>query len=449
MLRQSVPSGSFEISHQKKEILEAYLGTCVGVAISDSRAKVGGLFHILLPEPSGTDVPYQPATYASSGFPLFLEALKDAGAKKGEMSAVIAGGALVGGLSELDLLLDIGGRTAEKVEAILSREGIHVSSTETGGFFGRRLTLDLHSLESRIEPLLDRRAEGNSDFRKPSPEDIDEAICKVKPIPQIALKIIRMLRQDEYRLVDISSEIRQDQVISAKVIKLCNTAWIGLRKRVDSIERALIVLGEKKLLQLVISASAQSLFSETTMGYSLCKGGMFQHAVGTGVVAQELAAFTGRSPIDLAYTAGLLHDIGKLPLDQYMASEAPFFYMATNTADADLSLIEKERFGISHTEAGARMGARWLLPDNLVDVIRHHHYPEQATVDRALTTVVYLADLLMSKFQAGNALEKLDTAQLTPALRRLGLAPQHLPVIVDRLPKNIFGASSPEKLSIF
>ena len=328
MLRQSVPSGFFQISHRKKEILEAYLGTCVGVAISDPGANVGGLIHILLPEPSETDVPYQPATYASRGFPVFLDALKDAGAKKEEMKAVIAGGALVGGLSTLDLDLDVGGRTTEMVQTIIRREGIHVSRIETGGCFGRRLTLDLHSWESRIEPLLDPRAEGNSDFTKPSPEEIDEAICKVKPIPQIALKIIRMIRQDEYRLGDISSEIRQDQVISAKVINLCNTALIGLRKKVDSIERALIVLGEKKLLQLVISASVQSLFAETTMGYSLCKGGMFQHAVGTGVVAQELAAFTGRSPIDLAYTAGLLHDIGKVPLDQYMTTQAPFFYLA-------------------------------------------------------------------------------------------------------------------------
>lgn len=441
MLKQSVPSGSFEISHHKKEILEAYLGSCVGVAISDPGASVGGLIHILLPEPSGTDVPYQPATYASSGFPLFLDALKEAGARKEEMRAVLAGGALIGGLSELDLFLDIGGRTAEKVQTIMRREGIHVSRIETGGFFGRKLTLDLHSWESRIEPLLDQGVEGNPSIRKPSPEEIDEAICKVKPIPQIALKIVRMIQQDEYRLGDISSEIRQDQVISAKVINLCNTALIGLRKKVDSIERALIVLGEKKLLQLVISASVQSLFSEATAGYSLCKGGMFQHAVGTAVVAQELAAFTGRSPIDLAYTAGLLHDIGKVPLDQYMTAEAPFFYQAANKADAELSLLERERFGISHTEAGARMGERWNLPDNLLDVIRHHHYPLQSAVDPELTTLVYTADLLMSKFQAGNELEKLDTAQLTPALKRLGLAPQHLPVIVDRIPRNVLGAS--------
>jgi len=271
----------------------------------------------------------------------------------------------------------------------------------------------------------------------------------VKPIPQIALKILRMIRQDGYRLGDMSSEIRQDQVISAKVINLCNTALIGLMTKVDSIERALIVLGEKKLLQLVVSASVQTLFSRTTMGYSLCKGGMFQHAVGTGVVAQELAAFTGRSPIDLAYTAGLLHDIGKVPLDQYMSMEAPLFYLAANTVGADFSLLEKEKFGISHTEAGARMGERWLLPDNLVDVIRHHHYPEQATVDQELTTLVYIADLLMSKFQAGNELEKLDTAQLTPALTRLGLAPQHLPVIVDRIPRNVLGSSPSENASIF
>lgn len=86
----------------------------------------------------------------------------------------------------------------------------------------------------------------------------------------------------------------------------------------DSVDRALVVFGEKRLLQLAVSASLESLFPGSLCGYSLCKGGVYQHAMGTSVIAEKLANFTGRTAPDLAYTGGLLHDIGKVVMDQYM-----------------------------------------------------------------------------------------------------------------------------------
>ncbi|MFO7600209.1 MAG: chemotaxis protein CheD, partial [Candidatus Desulfacyla sp.] len=100
--RRSVPSGSYVVSESKNLILEAFLGTCVGVSLCDQEAGVGGLIHLLLPEPTSSDIFDQPETYASTGLPLFIKALCDAGASRHRLEARIAGGALVGPLAERD-----------------------------------------------------------------------------------------------------------------------------------------------------------------------------------------------------------------------------------------------------------------------------------------------------------------------------------------------------------
>ena len=231
-------------------------------------------------------------------------------------------------------------------------------------------------------------------------------------------------------------------MISGSVLNLCNYAIMRLKTVVDSIDRALILVGEKRLLKLVVTASVKSLFPQSSQGYSLCKGGIFQHAIGTALIAQELAVFAKKAAPDIAYTAGLLHDIGKIPLDQVMAANTPFFYRYTQEKGGELCEAEKLKFGIDHTDAGRQLGDTWTLPQNLINVIAHHHNPEAATEDEELVTIVYLADLLMSKFQAHHELEQIDTEKLIHRLNRLGLNPDHLPILIDLIPKNIFQSAS-------
>ena len=438
MNTQIVPSGAYVISKQRDLRLEAFLGTCVGLVLRDQKANLGGLFHILLPEPTGTNVPFQAEIYASTGVPLFIQSMIEAGASIDRLEASIAGGALVGPVSDRDLFLNIGGRTTEVVQSILGENGIPINLVEAGGYFSCKLILKLNDLEIVIEPICRSNEHSEIDHKKPTPAEIDTAIQQVRPIPQIALKIIRMIQDDKYSMDEIREEVRQDQVISAKTINLCNSAQFALKSRVDSIDHALVLLGEKRFLMFVVSASLEPIFSESSQGYSLCKGGIFQHALGTAMLSRELAEFTGRSAPDIAYTAGLLHDIGKVPLDQYMTSVAPYFYRAAHEEGVGLCKVEKERFNITHTEAGALLGERWALADNLIDTIRHHHRPEEATVDKDLVTLVYLADLLMSRFRVEHEFERLNTDKIVKRLKRVGLSPDHFPIIVDRIPRSIF-----------
>jgi putative nucleotidyltransferase with HDIG domain len=439
--RQYVASGNYVVSEKRSLLLEAYLGTCVGVTLCDRGAEVGGLSHFLLPEPTRLDKPLNAMAYATTGLPLFIKALRDAGAKKGRLMASIAGGALVGPLSRNDLELDIGGRTTEAVQAILRKEGIPVSKAETGGYLSCVLSLDLLTFKSSIRPLGNHSSHGVRAFKKLTSGEISHSISHVRPVPQIALKVARMIQDKDYRMQQIAKEIRQDQIIAAKVIRLCNSAFVGLKNKIDSIDRALVIMGEKLLLQLVASASLEPYFSDSGQGYSLCKGGLFQHSIGTAMVAEELAKFTHRVPPDIAYTAGLLHDIGKVVLDQYISSVYPFFYRRTQIDGVELCDAEMEKLGITHPNAGGLLAENWSLPENLTDTIKHHHYPENATVNPELTHLIYLADLLMSRFQVGQELECLNMDNLCSRLQKIGLTLSQFPTLIDLIPQKIFDTS--------
>ena len=441
--RYHVAAGSYHIDTQKPTTLEAYLGTCVGVAIYDPQAGVGGLIHLLLPEPMSIEGNFQPEKYASTGFPLFLKALAGVGATVENMKASIAGGALVGPLDDSDLELDIGGRTAERVMQIIADEGIQIDKLETGGFFTCCLTLDMQHWECRIDPAGFDRLSASADIKLPDSNEISKSAKGLQPIPQIALKVLRIINDGLYEIHDLTEEIRKDQVISARALQLCNSVMFASHKKIESLDHALVMLGQKLLIKFVISASLNNFFSQGGMGYSLCKGGIYHHAIGTAVIAEKLAEITRKVEPSLAYTAGLLHDIGKVALDQFINTGFPLFYRELNEEEKNLSEVEKQVLGTDHTEVGANLARSWSFPESLIETIRHHHNPENAREHEELVHIVYLADLLMSRFHSGLELERLNTDALAARLETIGLSISKFPEVVDHIPLKVL-ESSPE-----
>ena len=441
--RYHVAAGSYRVDTQKPMILEAYLGTCVGVAVYDHVAGVGGLIHLLLPEPATPGDSFQPEKYASTGFPPFVQALYDRGATAENLKACVAGGALVGPVNDADFEMDIGGRTAERVMQLIKTERIRVEKLETGGFFTCRLELNLKTGNFLIEPAGFDKLADDVEVKAPEPREIGRAIEDLQPIPQIALKILRIIHSEDYEIKNITDEIRKDQVISARTLQLCNSVLFARPNKIESLEHALVMLGQHLLLKLVISATLNNFFNQIGMGYSLCKGGIYHHALGTAVIAEKLAAITGRMEPDLAYTAGLLHDIGKVALDQFIHSGLPLFYRECQQGEKNFYEVEKQLLGTDHTEVGEKLAQNWSFPDSLVETIRHHHQPENAARHDALVHIVYLADLLMSRFHTGLEMERLSTDSLASRLGVLGLTISDFPKLIDQIPVKVL-ETSPE-----
>ncbi len=436
-----VTSGSYYVGRKKPLLLRAGLGTCVGVALYDRDADVGGLHHLLLPEPISSENILMPEKYASSGLPLFIQELFALGASRDNLKACISGGALVGPLMNQDLDLDIGGRTTEVVKNILAEEGIQIEKAETGGLLSSDLCLDMQTWEPSTKPLEHENLSGNQHVKVPTAEEINSGIEQLQPIPQVALKILRMIEDDNYDVKEISEEIRKDQVISARTLKLCNSPMFA-RNKIDTLDHAVVFLGQKIFFKLILSAALQGLFSLNTMGYSLCKGALYHHAVGTALIAEELASFTGKVSPSLAYTAGLLHDIGKVVLDQYIASAFTLFYRHLEDLGRNLLEVENIVFGIDHTVIGSELAKKWVFPEVLIDTILNHHNPDEKDANSKLTTIVYLADLLMTSFYSGLELERLDTRDLASRLENVGLSVSLFSKMIDLIPYKVF--ASPE-----
>jgi putative nucleotidyltransferase with HDIG domain len=444
-LLETIGSGDFRISKSRVGGFQCFLGTCAGVSLVDRVKNVGGVYHIILPAPIEIGNVWEPKNYASTGMPLFLQAMLDNGADKQNLEAVISGGALIGNLSRRDLDLDLGGKTVEIALQFLKDNDINVIHSETGGYFSCRLALDLSNWETIIEPIAETEHKKVKKIEKLTNKQIDQTISRLKPIPQVALKVLRMMNSADYEMYDIASEIRKDQILSAKVINLSNSAFFNPRFNVNSVDQALIRLGEKRLLQIILSSSIELFFQDSSKGYSLCKGGLYHHSINTAMATENLAKMSKAAMPDVAYTAGLLHDIGKVVLDQYVAIAYPFFYRQIYDDEKQSVEVEENIMGISHPITGERLARLWELPDQLIDVIKYHHTPQKAEIDQGLVHLVYISDLLISRFRVGNELERIDAENLLESLEIIGLDITELPLVIDTIPWTMFNEESSTK----
>lgn len=433
-----MPAGTYHACEKQPLLLQAFLGSCVGLALYCKSSKVGGMIHLLLPEPVSSFSYSPPEKYAKTGVPVFIESLIAAGAKKETLSASIAGGALVGPLQRQDLDLDIGGRTAEVVRKILSREGIKIVNSETGGFFTCCLNLNTVTGEATIEPAGQSKLSKKAQVKTATAEEIKTAINALKPIPQVALKVMRLMDENRCDIESIANEIRKDQVITARMLQLANSAMFPTKKKISSLDHAIVYLGQDLLVKLVLTAAVQGYYEQSGMGYALCKGGVYFHSVGCAHVAEILARKTNREDSAKAYTAGLLHDIGKVVLDQYVASAYPLFYRDLMKEKGNILSIEKQLLGMDHTEVGYLLARQWSFPPSLAYTIRHHHRTHPTAEHAELSAIVYLADLFMSRFHTGLEIERLGIKALNQHLETLGLTHGNLEDLIDSIPLSVF-----------
>lgn len=429
--KEHVFSGSFEVSSDTSIIYEALLGTCVGIAAFDKKNNIGGLLHILLPEPVSTSYLDSPEKYASTALPMFLEELVNQGASYENLDIAIAGGALVGPVSHQDIALNIGGRTIDIVKAILKAKKISVSRSETGGFFSCNLSLNMGNGEFTIIPKPIYTID-NEEFKLPEKVEIEKAFDNIQPIPQVALKILKIANEGVYSTGVIAEEVKRDQVITAKIIKLCNSSFFAIKREIDSLDDALAIIGLDTLIKLIISDSVSKFYNQSSSGYSLCMGGLFHHAVGTSVIAEGLAKKTDTVSPGVAYTAGLLHDLGLVMLDQFYNRSKPFFYRELEKIETIVE-VENRIFGINHIDIGKRIADSWNFPEPLVDAILYHHTPEKAKSNKELVNIIYIADFIMDRFSRGIFADRKPKS-LEFSLKSLDLSMDSIPEIVEMIP---------------
>ncbi len=212
-------------------------------------------------------------------------------------------------------------------------------------------------------------------------------IKNLPTLPGILQKISQMVESKQYSAEDIGRIIAQDQVLSAKVLKLGNSAFYGFSRRISSVTQALVLLGFNVIKGLVLTSSVFDLLK-------IKASDLWTHSLATATAAGILAQRLGAADVEEINLAGLLHDLGKVVLAVRMTDDLDQIMNLTARGKFCFE-AEAEVLGFTHPEVGSWLAEAWKLPINLTEPIMFHHAPSKAKKASLPTAIVHLADILV------------------------------------------------------
>lgn len=215
-------------------------------------------------------------------------------------------------------------------------------------------------------------------------------------MPQVLVQLIDKSHEPEVNLSEIAGIVDKDAAISAKLLQLVNSAFIGARRSFTNLEQAVVYLGGDTIRNLAISLSVQQVFRRVESNGLLSVDRYWHHSLVNALLARNIAVTTAYNNPAEAYLAGLLHDIGKLLLWMaFPGKYAPLLLKGVRCHNSRLAFLEEEKLQVNHCTAGAWLCEEWRLPTLLADAIRYHHHPiEEVEQALPLTRIACLADLL-------------------------------------------------------
>lgn len=253
--------------------------------------------------------------------------------------------------------------------------------------------------------------------------ELDKGINDIPPLPVAVSDSMALLNNDVVDFNELQNAIAQDAGLSGRVLKVANSPFYGLAGQVGSIKEACVVLGTHTLKNIILAVGMISKFPpELSKNINLTD--LWYHSYCTGVTARLLANRAGIDP-EKAFTAGLLHDLGKMVLDIYFNAHYSEVITFQKENDCLISEAESEVLGITHSIVGKKLAACWNLPEEIVVAIGGHHNT-QSSCTTPLSDVVHLSDIVSRSLDYGHAGDNLIPVIDEGALHRLDLSLNHI-----------------------
>ncbi|WP_319523484.1 HDOD domain-containing protein [Breoghania sp.] len=219
---------------------------------------------------------------------------------------------------------------------------------------------------------------------------------RIDPVPQVVHELMGLVEDPEVPVSEITNLITYEPVVTANLLKMANSAAFGLKQKVNSVHDAVVRLGLKQVVKIVLMASVTKPMKSAHQGYGLEEGRLWKQSVSCALVASAIAEKREASEKDLVFTAALLKDIGVIVLDRYMATAIGRVREVIETEGLHLIEAERRVLGIDHAELGGRIAGNWRFSKTLIHTIQQHHLADETTDIPDTTAMIYLADSLCS-----------------------------------------------------
>lgn len=232
---------------------------------------------------------------------------------------------------------------------------------------------------------------------------ISESVLSLPTLPTIQARLIELVDNPKVEAQDLAKLIAEDQALTARLLKVCNSAYYGLRNEVNTVDHAVVMLGFDTVREIALSVSVLQYFRMDPTAGGFDAALFWEHSACTASIARFIARKYRPDLSADAYLGGLLHDLGKLILMQYFPEDFAYCLEEANKAKNFLYEVEKELLGVDHAQVGIWLALKWKLPSSVCACIAHHHKPWAAEEKEDLVACIALANMLAQYSQFGDS----------------------------------------------
>jgi putative nucleotidyltransferase with HDIG domain len=254
-------------------------------------------------------------------------------------------------------------------------------------------------------------------------------IKNLPTLPHIIPHLMRVLDNPNATAAEVGKVISSDQALMTKILKLVNSAMYGLPRRVSTLSQATAILGFNAVRSTAIAAT---VFQNLGHG-SFNRMKLWEHALGCAVSSKIIARRTGYQNAEEAFIAGLVHDIGKMIIDQFLNED--FLKICAQVEQDGMRMLDAELavLGVGHPHIGGWLARKWNLPNTLVNTIVYHHEPQLAGADSKLVSIVNIGDALTRLARIGSGGD-IQPPQIHPTVwPQLNLQEAEVPELIEEI----------------
>ncbi len=258
------------------------------------------------------------------------------------------------------------------------------------------------------------------------------------PMPAMVARLNALVQDPEVDMKALAEEISMDPAITAAIIRLSNSAFYRPSRAIRSVHEAIVTLGLRVVKNIVVVAASRGILKVDLGDYKIDAPEMWDHCLAVAEIAASIARLRKqlKVPEDVAFTAGLLHDIGKVVLVQHF--QRVFLKIIAEIEakpGTSFTALERKYTGYSHDVLGGTLLELWQFPDELVEAVRFSYHPDKATVNPALCSMVHVANGIALAGGVGVDIGGLNE-QLSPAaLKILELGDREMEALYGHLPE--------------
>ncbi len=265
-------------------------------------------------------------------------------------------------------------------------------------------------------------------------------ISNLPTLPEVAQQLIQIINDPDTSSSQVADLISKDVGITSKVLRMANSAFYGIPRTITTVQNAVVLLGMKVVNSLVLSVSVGDMFPSNKNKSGLSRVSFWKHSLATAITSKVLAKKMKVShPPDPeeCFCSGLLHDIGKLVLDQYFFDAFLSAIQSAQAQSISSNKSEVEVFGYSHTHVGDWLTSKWELPRNLrLPIIHHHEIPTDGPA-KANIAIVQLADNIAHQLNYNCYQDEVTSPIQEECYDLLRITPDETAGIIEQLPKEI------------